>query len=163
MPIWEASGLPRTWHFCYFTSLSLQWLQKSALVLAMNVIACDSRIVSATPGLDLEGDSFFHWFYSPLGSWPLVFQFHGHFIDGRTPWTSDQLVVRSLPKHRTTQTQNKRTQTSILWVGFEPPIPASKRAKRVHALDSSATETFPEGDYWPRFAISTPLHTWVST
>jgi hypothetical protein len=27
--------------------------------------------------------------------------------DGRTPWTSDQLVARPLPKHRTTQTQNK--------------------------------------------------------
>jgi hypothetical protein len=30
-----------------------------------------------------------------------------HFTDGRTPWTSDQLVVRPLSKHRTTQTQNK--------------------------------------------------------
>jgi hypothetical protein len=30
------------------------------------------------------------------------------FTDGRTPWTGDQLVSRPLPKHRTTQTQNKR-------------------------------------------------------
>jgi hypothetical protein len=36
-----------------------------------------------------------------------MFQFHDHFTDGRIPWTSDQLVARSLPKHRTTQTQNK--------------------------------------------------------
>jgi hypothetical protein len=50
---------------------------------------------------------FFHWLYSPLGPWPLIFQCHHHFTDGRTPWTSYQLVARPLPKHRTTQTQNK--------------------------------------------------------
>jgi hypothetical protein len=33
------------------------------------------------------------------------------FTDGRTPWTSDQLVTRYLPKHRTARTQNKRIQT----------------------------------------------------
>jgi hypothetical protein len=30
---------------------------------------------------------------------------------GRTPWKGDQPVARPLPTHRTTQTQNKRTQT----------------------------------------------------
>jgi hypothetical protein len=30
------------------------------------------------------------------------------YTDGRTPWTGDQLIARPLPKHRTTQTQNKR-------------------------------------------------------
>jgi hypothetical protein len=36
--------------------------------------------------------------------WALAsdFQFHDHFTDGRTPWTSDELVARPLPKHRTT-------------------------------------------------------------
>jgi hypothetical protein len=34
-------------------------------------------------------------------------QFHDRFIEGRTPWTCDQPVARPLPKHRTTQTQNK--------------------------------------------------------
>jgi hypothetical protein len=29
---------------------------------------------------------------------------------GRTPWMGDQPVTRPLPTHRTTQTQNKRTQ-----------------------------------------------------
>jgi hypothetical protein len=33
--------------------------------------------------------------------------FHDHFTDGETPWRSDQLVARPLPKHWTTQTQNK--------------------------------------------------------
>jgi hypothetical protein len=51
--------------------------------------------------------TFFHWLYRPLGPWPLIFRFHDHSTDGRTPWTSDELVARPLPKHRTTQTQNK--------------------------------------------------------
>jgi hypothetical protein len=57
----------------------------------------------------------------------------------RTLWTEDQPVARPLPTHRTTQTQNKRTQTSIPRVGFEPTKPASERAKTVHALDGAAT------------------------
>jgi hypothetical protein len=64
------------------------------------------------------------------------------FTDGRTIWTSDQFVAGPLPKHRTTQTQNKRTyKTSMPCVGFEPTIPASERAKTVHALEGSATVT----------------------
>jgi hypothetical protein len=30
---------------------------------------------------------------------------------GRTPWSSNRPVARPLPKYRTTETQNKRTQT----------------------------------------------------
>jgi hypothetical protein len=42
-----------------------------------------------------------------VGPWSPV-QFRNLFYtDGRTPWTSDQLVAKPLPKHRTTQTQNK--------------------------------------------------------
>jgi hypothetical protein len=55
------------------------------------------------------------------------------YIVSRTPWTGDQLVARPLPTHRKTQTQNKRTQTSIPRVGFEHTIPAFERAKLVHA------------------------------
>jgi hypothetical protein len=39
------------------------------------------------------------------------------------PWTRDQPVARPLPTHRTTQTQYKRTQTSMLRVEFEPTNP----------------------------------------
>jgi hypothetical protein len=35
------------------------------------------------------------------------FQFPELLQIGRTPWTSDQLVARPLPKHSTSQTQNK--------------------------------------------------------
>jgi hypothetical protein len=41
---------------------------------------------------------------------------------GKTPWTGDQPVARPLPTHRTTQTQNKRIQISMIRVGFEPTI-----------------------------------------
>jgi hypothetical protein len=41
--------------------------------------------------------------------------------------------------HRTTQTQNKRTQTSMPRVEFESTIPVFERAKTVDALVSAAT------------------------
>jgi hypothetical protein len=48
-------------------------------------------------------------------------------------------LLRPLPTHRTTLTQTKHWQTSMLWVGFEPTIPAFEQAKTVHALDRAAT------------------------
>jgi hypothetical protein len=56
----------------------------------------------------------------------------------RTPWTGDQHFARPVPAHRTTQTQNKRTQTSMSRVGFESTIPVFERAKTVHSLDRAA-------------------------
>jgi hypothetical protein len=38
-----------------------------------------------------------------------------------------------------TNTQNKRTHTTIPWMGFEPTIPAFERAKTVRALDRALT------------------------
>jgi hypothetical protein len=58
---------------------------------------------------------------------------------GRTPWTGDQLVARPLPAHRTTQIQNKRTQTSIPRVGFEHMMSEFGRANAVYILDRAAT------------------------
>jgi hypothetical protein len=43
---------------------------------------------------------------------------------------------------RTTQTQNKHTQPSMSWVGFEPTIPAFEREKTVHALDRASTVVY---------------------
>jgi hypothetical protein len=48
---------------------------------------------------------------------------------GKTPWMGDQPVARPLSTHRTTQTQNKGTQTPMPRVGFEPMIPVFERAK----------------------------------
>jgi hypothetical protein len=72
--------------------------------------------------------------------WTLItFQFLNLHTVGRSPWTGDQPVARPLPTHRTTQTQNKRTQSSMPLVGFEPMAPVFERAKTVHALDRVAT------------------------
>jgi hypothetical protein len=46
-------------------------------------------------------------------SWPINQYRNLFYTDGRTPWTGDQPISRLLPTHRTTQTQNKRTQTSM--------------------------------------------------
>jgi hypothetical protein len=73
-----------------------------------------------------------------------LIQFRSHFFtDGRTPWTSDQPVARPLPKHRTTQTQNKCIHTPNIHTlsGIRTMIPVSERAKTVHALDGAATVT----------------------
>jgi hypothetical protein len=75
-----------------------------------------------------------------VGPWPL-FQFLKLYTVGRTTQTGYQPVARPLPAHRTAQTQNKRTETSMPRVGLEPTIPAFQRAKTVHALDRAATVT----------------------
>jgi hypothetical protein len=73
------------------------------------------------------------WLYSP---WALaLFSFSIFNTVDRTPWTGNQPVARPLPTHRKTQTQNKRTQTSMPRMGFETTIPEFERAKTVHALD----------------------------
>jgi hypothetical protein len=58
---------------------------------------------------------------------------------GRTLCTGDEPVVRPLPTHWTSQTNNNSTQTSILWARSEPTIPTFERAKAVHALDRAGT------------------------
>jgi hypothetical protein len=63
-----------------------------------------------------------------VGPWPTS-QVLDLYTVGSTPWTGDQPITRPLPTHRTTQTQNKRTQTSMPQVGFEPMIPVFERAK----------------------------------
>jgi hypothetical protein len=53
----------------------------------------------------------FQWLFQPIQGPGLLFSSVIIFTDRRTPWTSDQPVARPLPKHRTTQTQNKRIHT----------------------------------------------------
>jgi hypothetical protein len=62
------------------------------------------------------------------------FQFFNPETVGRTPLMTDEPVTKPLP----IQTQNKRTQSSMPRVGFEPLIPMFERAKTVHALDRVA-------------------------
>jgi hypothetical protein len=77
--------------------------------------------------------------YSPLLGLGHFFSFLIFYTVVRTPWTGDQPVTRPLPAHRTAQTQNKRTQTSMPQVGLEPTSQVYERAKTVHALDRAAT------------------------
>jgi hypothetical protein len=56
----------------------------------------------------------------------------------------DQAVARPLPTHRTAQTDNKRTQTSMPQVRFEPTITVFDPAKTVHALERAATMIGPQ-------------------
>jgi hypothetical protein len=80
------------------------------------------------------------WPYSPLD----LGRFFGFLIlytDSRTDWVEDQPIARPLPTYRTTQTQNKRAQTSMPRVAFEPMIPMFEWVKTVHALDHLATVT----------------------
>jgi hypothetical protein len=75
------------------------------------------------------------WFLAVLFS--LLIQY----TVGSTPWMGDQHVARPLDIHRTTQTQNERTKTSMLHVGFEPTGLEFERAKTVHASDRAAAVT----------------------
>jgi hypothetical protein len=52
-----------------------------------------------------------------------IFSFLTLYTVGRTPWTGDQSVGRPLPTHRTTQTQNKRTQNIHALSGFRTHDP----------------------------------------
>jgi hypothetical protein len=54
------------------------------------------------------------WLYNHLLDLGRFYSFFNLYTVGRTPWMGDQPVSRSLPTHRTAQTQNKRTQTSII-------------------------------------------------
>jgi hypothetical protein len=74
----------------------------------------------------------------PFGPWPLI-QFLHLYAAGRAFWTGDQPVARLLPTQRTTQRQNKCTETSMPQVEFELTIPVFEWAKTVLALDRAAT------------------------
>jgi hypothetical protein len=128
------------------------------MLFRFHVSACHSTVWSNEAGsawIDWDSDVGFHlWLYSPCGPWPL-FQFLNLFTVGRTPWTVVQPVSRPLHIHRTTQTQNKHTQTSIPRVRFEATIPTFKRAKTVHALDLRPL--------WSQRLVSTAWKSWSCT
>jgi hypothetical protein len=91
------------------------------------------------------------WLYSPCGPWHLCsYLIHTQSV-GLLSW-GDQPTVRLLPTHRTTQTRNKCTQTSMSRVGFEPMIPVSERVKTADALDCTATVTGYTILYHPLFS-----------
>jgi hypothetical protein len=119
--------------------LSLQAVYRLRAAAARNRYTASQVNVSAHIHVSSLINSFTHSSMALQWLWPLL-QFRNLFYtDGRSPWTSDQPVARPLPTHKTTQTQKKRTQTSMPRVGFEPTIPAFERAKTVHAVDRAAS------------------------
>jgi hypothetical protein len=54
---------------------------------------------------------FFTRLLQPIGAQASYSVPYSFFTDSRTSWTHDQHVVKPLPKHRTTQTQNTRIYT----------------------------------------------------
>jgi hypothetical protein len=84
---------------------------------------------------------FFHWLYSPLGPWPLIFSF---MIILQTVGLLGRVISSSQGLYLNTGQHKHRIntyQTSMPCVGLEPTIPAFYQAKTVHALDRSATVT----------------------
>jgi hypothetical protein len=73
--------------------------------------------------------SVYLWFCALLLGLGRFFSFLVFYTVHRTPWKGDQPVARPIPAHRTAQTQNKRTHTSMSQVGFEPIIPVFERGK----------------------------------
>ena len=108
-------------------------------------------VLSANELLITRDPFFFSWRYSPLGG--LYFtalyralassltRFHDHIqrraTVGRTPL--NEWSVRRRDLYLTTHNTHN-TQTSKIWVGFEPTIAADERPK-TYALDRAATGT----------------------
>jgi hypothetical protein len=90
--------------------------------------------VFKVPALCIHSSSL--WLYSLLDL-GRFFSFFIVYTVSRTPWTGDQPVARPLPTHRT-QGQNKRIQTFMSPVGFEPMTLVFERGKTVHTLDRVA-------------------------
>jgi hypothetical protein len=70
--------------------------------------------------------SIYLWLYSSLLDIGHIFSFLIFYTVGRTAWTGDQPVARPLPAHRTAETKNKRTETSMSQVRFESTIQCSR-------------------------------------
>jgi hypothetical protein len=122
--------ITRGWHNRPIGGRSVEWTQLDStphytkfilsIYLSVSLSVCLSMVLQPS-----------------VGPWPL-FQFLDFYTVGRTSWTGDHPVARPLHTHRTAQTQNKRTQTSMSQVGFEPTIQVLERVKTVHALDRAA-------------------------
>jgi hypothetical protein len=120
------------------------------LCLALSIIRDRSYIwykrrfgVGCTFVVSWFASFFFQWFYSLLGPWPLIFSFMIIFqtvgLLGRVMSSSKDLYLNTgQHKHRI---NTYRYRTSMRCVGFESTIPASERAKTVHALGRLATMT----------------------
>jgi hypothetical protein len=133
-----ADGLSETltWRIrTFYMDTLMSWLYK------MNQSSFTSDILLSCVPLYFS----FHWPYSPLGPWPLLLSFmiilQSVGLLGRVIRSSQGRYLNT--GHHRHRINTYTHQTSVPCVGFEPMIPASERAKTVHALDRSATVTGP--------------------
>jgi hypothetical protein len=134
--------LKKKWYVCVWTTVYLTMLPIARIIEWLADSELERDIETSGCGLIWHFITFATRYWgqpqrtlSICGSIVLLLD-HGRFFNfwilytiRRTPSTGDQPVTRPLPTHRTTQTQNKRTQISMPWVGFEPTTPAFERAK----------------------------------
>jgi cytochrome bd-type quinol oxidase subunit 1 len=99
------------------SGLKNMWSLKTAWICYLYRL---DDLVSMVYGLEFYLSMAVKSFCLTLAAFPVSWSFY---TVGRTPWTGYQPVARPLPAYRTTQTQNKCTQTSMPQVGFEPMIP----------------------------------------
>jgi hypothetical protein len=97
---------------------------------APDCLSCESAFVKSTI-----------LFFS--GPWPII-KFRNNF--SHTLGILGHVISPSKGSYLTTEQHEHRInacthQTAMPWVGFKPTIPASERAKKVHALDRAAIVT----------------------
>jgi hypothetical protein len=145
---------------------------------------CCSWLIFKALSQHLYGGTEEYTFFFPLVLQPLwalvsAFQFHDHFTDGRTPWTSDQLVAKPLTKHRTTQTQNKHTPNIHALCGIrthDPSFRASEDSSYLRLLgycdrhwgilQDNFHQNSPSAgrmsNLWPSESEACPVHNFIS-
>jgi hypothetical protein len=105
MPVYTECNVNGFWKLRSFSCMYLTSTTSSLWVAEVSVSQPVLYIICLVMTVSFNGSS------SSFRLRPLV-QFRNHFFtDDRTPWMSDQPVAKPLPKHRTTQTQNKRIHT----------------------------------------------------
>jgi hypothetical protein len=100
----------------HFAPLSLSFpMSLNIIFLFINLSTCLSLYCTSIIPFCLPSVSDYLSIYLYSPSWGLgrFFSFLILYTFGGTPWTGNQPVVRPLPTHRTSQTQNKRTRTSM--------------------------------------------------
>jgi hypothetical protein len=107
---------------CMSVYLSIYLSIHLSIYLSVYLSVCLSIFLSIYPSIYLSICisiclsvclSIYLWLYSCLLDLGRFFTFFIPYTAGWTPWTGDQPIARPLPTHRTTQTHNKRTQTSM--------------------------------------------------
>jgi hypothetical protein len=131
-------AVAKQWHVTESSSSS----QRNTYVNCMHKRISGTTFVRVITG-SFKNSYFFHWLYSPLGPWPLFFSFmiilQTVGLLGRVINSSQGLYLNTGQHRHRINTYTH--ETSMPCVGFENTIPASKRAKTIHALDRSATVT----------------------